>query len=1528
MAIDALTHTSLFSYYGRHFAKQIASVLDLFEQLEQKFPHAYIRAAICGSGGLSVARVLGLPYTQEVIANAIAVHKHHPATRVAIELGGQDAKIVFFSPSKNGELSISDMRMNGVCAGGTGAFLDEMASLLNIPMESFESYASQGRQVYEISGRCGVFAKTDIQPLLNLGASKEDIALSILHSVAKQTIGGLAQGLDIEAPVAFLGGPTTFIPTLVKVFAELLKLTAHEIVIPNRPEITIALGSALSLDGLFAEEPATLDLPQAKQVLIEELVRLKRSPEKGQTFFVDAKDRARFKNRHAISYIEPIKLSPGQVCKVFLGIDSGSTTTKFVLINTEGKLLESFYGANNGEPLERTIKALIRIRDKYIRAGVYLRILGVGTTGYGEDLFAKALSADYQVVETVAHTHAAQAYIPDVSFLLDIGGQDMKAIWINNGVVINVMINEACSSGCGSFLENLASSLGISVQDIADLAFASSSPAELGSRCTVFMNSSIVTELKNGKTLSDIMAGLCCSIIENVFTKVVRVSHLGSLGDRIVVQGGTFKNDAVLFAFERYVGKKVTRSPYPNLMGAIGVALLTRDYMLDKSTGSLGRRTNFIGLSALDSFSYTQESNCICPFCANRCVRSRLLFSNGETLISGNRCSKGEVFPTSATRGNLGNTHEDPEKGKVTATRFTAESTAPATKDRNIESCEIFTPYKAGNAGTTGSISSISRKEGCKKAGSEIATSSRGDRQVIPDMFKEREKLLFMDYPCQPCAPARKEVIGIPRVLSFWDTMPFWKTFFSALGFSVVLSQPSSRSQYESGLPFAPSDTACFPAKLVHGHIRDLAERGVDRVFSPAITITPEINSSKRASHRKSRFGIPAVASSGSAIEPDKIEKSKESMCALVKGYPLVIDNSDDPHKRWGVPFDVPLFHWYSKKDRDRQLCAFMQETFGLLPSQTCQGIAQGDAAQAMFKQSLVTKGKAVIEEVERKGHFAVILAGRPYHCDPLVNHELSCLFTNLGIPVLTVDSIPGLKEVNLSQSRLDKPNNYLAPLLSACLVAAGNDHLEYAQLVSFGCGHDAYLSDEIIRLMGEVGKKSPLILKIDESETKEPLRIRVRSFVETVSTRKKQEQTCVTNSLCEPYPQKFERSDRQKKTVLVPNTSHAFSRLMAAVFSKQGLRAVSLDIGREEALQLGKKYVHNDMCFPIQVVIGEALEALSSGTYDLEHTAVAIARYFDCCRLAQYSATLRKALDDAGYAQVPIVTNDDIDSHDMHPGFKMSRISLARIATTLPMIDALEELLRKIRPYELVPGSAERAFSIALDLVIQGLKAHGMRGARKGFKKAIGVMSEVAYDRSKPRPFVFLAGEFLLNYHPGANRDIELYLEQNGLETGVTRVTDMIHKIYFYRNAQIKEYKLNKALSEKIWYSVVNIVFEIGNRRAERIASRHPLHESTAKMQELAKASDPLIHHTFDTGEGVLTPGEILYHAARGRKAFIILQPFGCLPNHIVGRGIAKQIKSLYSHIQILPLDFEPDASFANIENRLQMLITNLKKV
>ena len=635
-AVDEDSRELLYFDYQRHNAKQAQSVEKALEKLEMQFPVADIRLCLTGSGAKPLAERLNVSFVQEVVANSVALKRYYKEVGTAIELGGQDAKIIFFhKDSQSGQLTVSDMRMNGSCAGGTGAFIDEIATLLKTPIEAFDQLASQGTCVYDISGRCGVYAKTDIQPLMNQGAAGSDLALSAFHAIAKQTIGGLAQGLDIQKPVVFEGGPLTFNPTLIHVFTERLGLQQDEVLIPEHPEIMIAYGAALSLTEMYCDEEKLRSVADLRKKLANTANQQVVFEEQGKPFFASEEEKQRFLKRHTLKKHVWTAPEQGEKIRAYLGIDSGSTTTKFVLMDEAENILDTYYSPNQGNPLQVAKNALIAMRDRYCAAGAVLDIIAVGTTGYGEVLFANAFDTECHVVETVAHARAAEKYVQDASFILDIGGQDMKAIWIDNGIITHIVVNEACSSGCGSFLENFAATLQIPVKGIADAAFRAKNPAVLGSRCTVFMNSSVITEQRNGKLPEDIMAGLCRSIIENVFTKVIRISNLNSLGNKIVVQGGTFENDAVLCAMEQYIGREVTRAPYPGIMGAIGAALIAKERFDGNKT--------FIGLDAMDDFFYTQDANAPCPFCtttAREPLSNSLMGKPGSptTAVSVGKC--------------------------------------------------------------------------------------------------------------------------------------------------------------------------------------------------------------------------------------------------------------------------------------------------------------------------------------------------------------------------------------------------------------------------------------------------------------------------------------------------------------------------------------------------------------------------------------------------------------------------------------------------------------------------------------------------------------------------------------------------------------------------------------------------------------------------------------------------------------------------------------------------------------------------
>ncbi len=1425
----------LFSTYQRHYSLQIDTLRSILEELFHQF-NTNLKFGICGSGGLEIARALGVPYVQEVVANSFAIKEFYPSTSVAIELGGQDAKVIFFR--KEGDRLVThDMRMNGSCAGGTGAFLEQIAEILHIPLGEFNSYAARGKHVYDISGRCGVFAKTDIQPLLNQGVSKEDIALSAFHAIAKQTIGGLAQGMIITPPVIFEGGPLTFNPVLVRVFQDRLHLRDHEVILPEHPELLVAIGAALSLPKLPVEaisetQPGREDEPASWEEFCKALDALKernayRLEEESVPFFTSEEEREEFQRTYGFKDFVPPSIPSGTTLNAYLGIDAGSTTSKFVLLDEQGNLINAFYSNNQGDPLGVIHRGLIMLRDTYRSEGVDLRILGVGTTGYGEVLFAKAFNADYHTVETVAHAEAALSIDPAVSFILDIGGQDMKAIYVQNGIITGITLNEACSAGCGSFLETYAASLGVPVHQIASLAFKSKHPSRLGSRCTVFMNSSIITEQKNGKSLEDILAGLCKSIIENVFTKVIRSSNLNTIGNRILVQGGTFRNDAVFRALQLYTGKSVTRAPYPGLMGAIGIALLTKRFVEQKIRTEGSYTSGFIPLDQLESFSYTKEPSSVCPICSNACNRTILRFSNGTYFVTGNRCERGEIL-----------------KGKPAA------------------------------------------------------------RLTVPDMIRRHEELLLSDYKPRLLSEPRKWRIGIPRVLEFYESLPYWKALFTSLGFQVVLSRRSSYPLFEAGLKNVPSDTICFPAKLGHGHVLDLVSQGVDRIFWPMMIRIPKKNPTAQGGE----------------------------MCPIVQGYPMVVDKSDEPFSRYGIPFDHPTFHWYDRDLKHEQTIQYIKHAFGIPESFIEMAIQEAELAYSRFRNQLERETEQILYRYMNPSadndpdSFAVIISGRPYHADPLIHHGLTSLFTSQGIPVLSALFLPRLSEIDLHSVRIETYNPYHTRMLEAALFAARHPNLEVVQLVSFGCGHDAIISDEMARILKETSGKELLVLKLDEGEARGPLNIRIKSFIETIRARRrnriqKEDPLGIYKPLGLPFPVQYLKSDRKRRTILIPNLSPSFSYMTGRILEHQGFTVKVLDVADRRAIELGKRYVHNDICFPAQVNIGEILAELQRGHLHPNEVVAGLAKNCVACRAGQYAALCRKALDDAGYREVPIITTGTVDDKQMHPGFRFSLGARYKLLWGLRMVDALETILRRVRPYETTPGISDRLFQYHLERIASSLLQSTKR-ALKALEEAVEDFNGIPIRDIPRKPRVGIVGEILVNYHPGANHFIESYLERNGMEIVLPGM------IEFFRKGNIAErhMALRGLHPHPVFLSMkaelLEWIFGKAHDAVVKVMGRFKYREEPYSIKEISQNTVGLIDPTYQIGEGWLMPGEIIQLAKMGIHSFVILNPFGCMPNHITGRGMIKTLKKIFPHIQILSLDFDPDTSFANIENRLQMLI------
>ena len=1382
----------LFSDYERHYANIQETLAKLLKKAVSQTGDILVIPVITGSGGLTLSSHLHIPFVQEVVAVASSLQDYAPQTDVAIELGGEDAKIIYFTGG-------IDQRMNGICAGGTGSFIDQMASLLQTDASGLNEYAKNYQAIYPIAARCGVFAKSDIQPLINDGATHEDLAASIFQAVVNQTISGLACGKPIRGNVAFLGGPLHFLPELRKAFVRTLHLTPEQTIAPEHSHLFAAVGAAMN--------PKEDQTPLSIADLIKTLssgVQMDFEVKRMEPLFKNQEEYDAFLAYHAHNHVRSSDLSSYEgLC--YLGIDAGSTTTKVALVGEDGSLLYRFYENNNGSPLAAAIQAAREINEQMTDKA---KIAWSCSTGYGEALLKAAFLLDEGEVETISHYYAAAFFDPEVDCILDIGGQDMKCIRIKDGTVDSVQLNEACSSGCGSFIETFAKSLNYSVADFAKEALFAKNPIDLGTRCTVFMNSNVKQAQKEGATVADISAGLAYSVIKNALFKVIKITNASDLGSHVVVQGGTFYNDAVLRSFERISGCRAVRPDIAGIMGAFGAALIARErYHLGGE-----KETSTMALDKIISLKYT-TSMARCKGCNNHCVLTVNQFGSSRRYISGNRCERGL---------------------------------------------------------------------GIEKA-----------KKEIPNLFDYKYRRMF-DYEPLPMDEADRGCVGIPRVLNMYENFPFWAVFFRKLRYHVILSPQSTKQIYELGIESIPSESECYPAKLVHGHVLDLSQQGVNRIFLPYILHMPTENQGEKSPY----------------------------VCPVIMGYSMVVRNFQSPEQHFPVRFETPVFHWFTEADRQRQICQYAVDHCGATKTQARQAYRQAAAAIETFRRQLVEEGEKVIARTEEAGTFAVVLAGRPYHTDPLINHDLARMFTRRGIPVLTVDSLPGLDRADLHQSRVEITNDFHARMLSGAMVTAAHPSLEYVQIVSFGCGHDAILSDEIIRLLGEGSGKPPLILKMDESEAAGSLGIRVQSFIETVELRRaaETENTAQPGHLPEPYPAKYRKEDKKLRTVLVPNISAPVSTLLTALLDREGIRAQALPVGGPEQIRVGKKYTHNDICFPCQMVIGELIDALQKGNYPEGTVAVGMAKLSCDCRMANYTAILRKALDSAGFETVPILTTDPGDTKGIHPGVSMlGARSVLLAAWAFSMLDILEELCRKIRPYETIAGETNRVFRDCVEDIAQGSKK-GLGQMIEAFRRSIKAFCGLHYDRSHRKPRVLVTGELLVNFHPGTNFHVVEYLEKNGMETILPRITYQFRKDFQAANSEIRDFGAHLAP-----YSfVLDAAVEGIQRYLERIAAAHPLYHKAPRPQDLYEGVSSIIPKTLTCGEGWLMAGEIAHYAAEGARSFIILQPFGCLPNHVCGRGVTKRLKELYPGVQILPLDLDPDTSYANVENRLQMLIMN----
>ena len=1433
----------IYGDYQRHRAdirNTIISVvnkaLDFLEK-ETGSSEQTVTVKVTGSGGLSVSQWLNVPFVQEVIAATTSVKKLIPQTDVGIELGGEDAKITYF---KGGV----EQRMNGTCAGGTGAFVDQMAALLETDAMGLNELAKGAQQIYPIAARCGVFAKTDIQPLINEGARREDIAASIFQAVVSQTISGLACGKPIRGNVAFLGGPLHFLDQLRQRFIETLKLKPEEVIVPPDSQLFVASGCAFSAERKFSGDNSDFKFPTIKEFRdsLKNLVGAELSEvQRLEPLFKNQAELDEFEVRHSEQ-----KAKRGDLEKthgpVFLGLDSGSTTTKAVLVDKDGRIIWSFYAHNQGNPVELAVKVL---KDLYAKLPEDVYIARSVSTGYGEALFQAALGVDAGEVETITHFRAANFFVPGVEFLLDIGGQDMKALRMKDGAIVSIQLNEACSSGCGSFLDNFANTMGMDVKEFGKIALMAEKPVDLGSRCTVFMNSRVKQAQKEGASVADIAAGLSYSVIKNALFKVIKLRKASDIGTKVVVQGGTFFNDAILRAFEKIAGVEVYRPDVAGLMGAYGSALIACDQWQDLMMPKPGEpedtvhdvRSRLATLEQLENFHVDLELR-RCGKCQNNCLLTINTFSTGtekRTFITGNRCEKGAELDEP----------EDKKKSKV---------------------------IDASNKANTG-------------------LDGEDDIGTLPNLFEWKTKRLFHYAPRKP-EDAPLGDVGIPRVLNMYENYPLGFTFFDELGFRVILSQRSSRKVYEKGLETIPSESVCYPGKISHGHVESLLQRGIKFIFYPCAPYE-KIEDKGAGNHYN---------------------------CPIVTSYPEVLRNNiealrQDSSILFMNPF-LPIF------DKDALAERLAEELLPKFPSLTKEKIfaalEKAWIEQEQFRLDVQKAGEEALEEVITKGGSGIVLAGRPYHLDPEINHGIPEMINGLGLAVFTEDSIAHLGKIERPLRIIDQWT-YHNRLYRAAQFVSEMPDLELVQLTSFGCGLDAVTADQVDEILKAKNRMYTLI-KIDEGSNLGAVRIRIRSLIAAVKARRRNKVKPVHKSSA--YERVvFTEEMKYTHTIIAPQMSPIHFRLIKRAFESAGYNLVVLDSVDPKAVDAGLRYVNNDACYPSIIVAGQMMAALESGKYDLDHVSLLISQTGGGCRATNYIGFIRRALNDAGFGHIPVISLSALGLEE-NPGFKLNLSLIDKLVKACMIGDVFMRVLYRVRPYEAVPGSANQLYEKWNDKAEAVLQ----KGAKwDAYHKLLkGIIRDFDSIPLKPvkKPRVGVVGEILVKFHPTANNHIVETIEKEGAECVMPDLADFF--FYSFSVDIIRHKDLKLPLKKKKNAMLLIWALELYRSKMKRLLNKSKRFTAPSSIYDLMKGVDDIVQLGNQTGEGWFLTAEMVELIHDGVPSIACVQPFACLPNHVTGKGMIKELRRRFPESNISAIDYDPGSSEVNQLNRLKLLLSN----
>ena len=1435
----------VYANYERHHTDVRATAKELFARAQRVIGDTPMRVSITGSGGMLLAKWLDLEFVQEVIASKRAVETLIPQTDCAIELGGEDAKIIYFD---NG----IEQRMNGTCAGGTGAFIDQMASLLHTDASGLNELAKDATQIHPIASRCGVFAKSDVQPLLNEGAAPADVAASIFQAVANQTVSGLACGHPIRGYVAFLGGPLQYLSELRHRFYVTLNLDDEHIIVPENAHLFVATGAALAGESdkyiTFAEAIRLLE--ELKDTQGSEVARL-------DPLFATDEDYAEFKSRHDKQVVPKGDLASYHG-RVFIGIDAGSTTMKAAVVGEKGELLYTWYGNNNGDILGTARKITDDIYDKM---PADCTIGHVTTTGYGEQILIEALRADSGEIETVAHLRGAKAFIPDVEFILDIGGQDMKCLQVKDGVIEHIMLNEACSSGCGSFIESFAVSMNMSVQEFAEAAVRATAPVDLGSRCTVFMNSRVKQAQKEGATIGDVAAGLSYSVIKNALFKVIKLRDFDEIGKYCVVQGGTFMSDATLRAFELLTGRDVIRPDVAGCMGAYGAALLARDRAGADGTSGLLSREKIDNLQV-------KHTNVHCGRCSNNCLLTINDFGEGHRFITGNRCEKG-------------------------------------------------------------------------------AGGGKRSKNDAPNLFEYKNKLLF-DRPVLAEDEAPRGTVGIPRALNMYENYPFWHAFFTKLGFRVVLSDQTNGKTYEAGIESMPSESVCYPAKLSHGHIMNLIAKDPDFIWMPCIRW-----------ERKEDAGA-----------------TNHYNCPIVMSYPQALElNVDELGEGTKVEFLDPFIPYDKKSELKRRLYELVSEQrekdaaagrgrvrgAHITRAEIDEAVNVAWQADVDFHNAMHRKGDEALRWIEEHDAHGIVLAGRPYHNDPEINHAIPELVHSFGFAVLTEDSVAHKMTPERPIRVVDQWMFHSRLYRAARFVATRND-LDLIQLFSFGCGLDALTTDEVQEIL-EASGKIYTMLKVDQVSNLGAARIRIRSLMAALKEQRAElERKSADGELAEVEPVGVHTADgtleRTRKTeaghvpvyresasaafpkvrytkemqdagytILAPQMSPIHFELVEELLKNEGYNAVLMPSVDRGAVDMGLKYVNNDICYPSILVTGQIMEAVLSGKYDLSRTAVLITQTGGGCRATNYIALIRKALKDSGHPEVPVISLTAASGLDEdNPGFNIFKPELlVKALYALLYGDLIMQLLYRVRPYEAEAGAADALY----DRMMAEAKGVLVSASRRSFydlcQRTVDAFEALPLvnDRSKPR--VGVVGEILVKFHPTANNQVVRVIEQEGCEANVPGLVDFF--LFGMTNAVNMKDELGTKATSRFTHKAGIKLIESFREPINKMLAASTRFEPYPSVWELGEKAGQVLSLCNTMGEGWLLTAEMCDLIETGTPNIVCCSPFACLPNHVVGKAVIKRLREMHPESNIVAVDYDPGASEVNQLNRIKLMISVAKE-